>query len=318
MTQFTLRTILVGSVLAGALSVGAYGQAGGRPPEQDPEDPSVLTFGPSKSLMKHGVDLDGGVQSGALINTAGALLHYYGGKVVQNAKVVQVIYGAGTYMTGVNSGTTNMGTFFSSILNSVYVDWLTEYNTTSPVQHIGRGTFNGKFTITPATNRNGSTITDASIMAEISAQIASGHLPAPDNNTIYMVNFPKGKSITQGGAKSCVAGGFCAYHGTFKRGSQNVYYGVLPDMSAGSGCFTGCGSSATSFGNQTSVASHELIETITDAEVGLATVVGPPLAWYDAANGEIGDICNAQQGSINGYVVQKQWSNASKACIVHK
>ncbi len=93
-------------------------------------------------------------------------------------------------------------------------------------------------------------------------------------------------------------------------------------MSAGSGCDTGCGGSSV-FNNQTSVASHELIETITDAEVGLASVVGPPLAWYDSANGEIGDICNGQQGSIVGgdgrtYTVQKEWSNGSNACIVHK
>ena len=257
------------------------------------------------------------VRADAIINAAGAHLSYFGGKVVQNAKVVQVIYGSGTYAAGVNSGTTNLGTFYTSILASAYVDWLTEYNTTSPVQHIGRGTFGGKSTITPLASRDGSTISDANIKSEISAQITAGHLPAPTNNTIYMINFPKGKHISQGGSKSCVAGGFCAYHGTFKKGTQNVYYGVLPDMSAGSGCDVGCGN-GSAFGNQTSVASHELIETITDAEIGLATVVGPPLAWYDSANGEIGDICNAQQGSINGYTVQKEWSNSSGACIVHK
>ena len=75
------------------------------------------------------------------------------------------------------------------------------------------------------------------------------------------------------------------------------------------------------FNNQTSVASHELIESVTDPEVGLATVAGPPLAWYDNTNGEIGDICNAQQGTIVGsdsltYVVQKQWSNALGGCTV--
>jgi hypothetical protein len=52
-------------------------------------------------------------------------------------------------------------------------------------------------------------------------------------------------------------------------------------------------------------------------------VIGAPLAWYDPNNGEIGDICNAQQGSIVGgngvtYTVQKEWSNAKGACIVHK
>src|SRR5256885_13075037 len=105
-------------------------------------------------------------------------------------------------------------------------------------------------------------------------------------------------------------------------GSQHLYSGVLPDMSSSSGCATGCGTSTT-FNNQTSVASHEMIEAVTDAEVGLAAVVGPPLAWYNSASGEIGDICNAQQGTIVGtdgvtYTVQKEFSNVANDCIVSR
>src|SRR5439155_30138 len=82
-----------------------------------------------------------------------------------------------------------------------------------------------------------------------------------NGNTLYMINFPAGKSISQGGSNSCVAGGFCAYHGTVAAASpiSEFYYGVLPDMSASSGCASGCGNSTT-FNNQTSVASHEMIE----------------------------------------------------------
>ena len=104
-------------------------------------------------------------------------------------------------------------------------------------------------------------------------------------------------NLGQGGSNSCVAGGFCAYHGTFKRNGQNVFYGVMPHMSSGSGCDSGCGAS-TPLNNQTSVASHELIEAVTDPAVGLANVYGPPLAWHNKTYGEIGDICNAQQSSI--------------------
>src|SRR5205085_11256321 len=195
-------------------------------------------------------------------------------------------------------------------------DWLTEYNTNlsgGTNQSIGRGTFGGQYTITPSVTS--STVDDTQIQTEISNQISAGHLPAATTdaagnvNTYYAVFFPHGKTITQGGSSSCVAGGFCAYHGTFTKGSQHLYYGVHPDMQAGSGCDTGCGS-GTAFQNYCSVASHELIETVTDAEVGLASVVGPPLAWYDSTNGEIGDICNAQQGTVVGgdgvtYTVQK-------------
>jgi hypothetical protein len=45
------------------------------------------------------------------------------------------------------------------------------------------------------------------------------------------------------------------------------------------------------------------------------------LAWYNTTYGEIGDICNGQQGSITGtdgasYVVQTEWSNTSQTCRV--
>jgi hypothetical protein len=135
-----------------------------------------------------------------------------------------------------------------------------------------------------------------------------------------MIYFPPGKTITQGGSSSCVGGGFCAYHGTTNSliNGQHVLYGVMPDMQAGSGCATGCGTSSV-FGNYTSVTSHELVEAMTDAQVGIATVIGPPLAWYDSTNGEIGDICNGQQATYvaNGtsYVIQLEFSNAANNCV---
>ena len=251
---------------------------------------------------------------------AGAHLTYYGGKVIQNVKVVQVLYGSGTYISQISStATPSMATFYAQSQSSGVWDWLNEYNTSSPAQAIGRGSFLKQVQITPATSRNGTTIADSSIQAELSAQISSGALPAPDNNTIYMIDFPKGKNITDpSGSGSCVSGGFCAYHGTFTVNGQNVYYGVLPDMTGG--CASGCGSSPTTFQNQTSVASHELIEAVTDAEVGIAQNLGPPLAWYDNTNGEIGDICNAQQGTFAGsdgqtYTIQKEFSNQQSDCI---
>jgi hypothetical protein len=206
---------------------------------------------------------------------------------------------------------------------------LTQYNTPASGgtgQTFGFGTFAGLFQIVPAAGNNGSTITDTQIQSELLSQISAGHLPAPvldaggNPNTIYMIYFPPGKTISQGGSNSCQAGGFCAYHGTTSSlfNGKNVLYGVLPDMQAGSGCATGCGTSTT-FGNYTSVTSHELVEAMTDAFVGIATVFGPPLAWYDMTNGEIGDICNAQQGSYtaNGttYTIQLEFSNAANNCV---
>ncbi len=92
----------------------------------------------------------------------------------------------------------------------------------------------------------------------------------------------------------------------------------MPDMQTGLCSTGGCGNGGV-FGNYTSVTSHELTEAITDADVGIATTFAPPLAWYDMVNGEIGDICNGQQGSYvaNGttYTIQLEFSNAANNCV---
>jgi Bacterial pre-peptidase C-terminal domain len=264
-----------------------------------------------------------GIQTNAA--PANSHLNYYGGKIIPNVKVHQVNWG-----TGVNPSIINgMPDFYTTITSSNMWDWLAqEYSTTGKNgfldglpgsnQVLGRGSFGSTVTISPSVTS--ATITDTQIQAELNAKIASGQLPAPDDNAIYMINFPPGKRITQGSpaASSCVD--FCAYHGTFVRNGQNVYYSVLPSLTGA--CATGCGPSSE-FQNYTSVASHELVEALTDAEVGLGSVIGRPLAWYDpvGTHGEIGDICNGQQGTITSpagtaYTVQTEFSNAANDCVV--
>jgi hypothetical protein len=264
---------------------------------------------------------------------AGAHLSYFGGPIISNVHVVQVLYGSGSYNAQV-AGTTSptMGNFYGDLTgtNSGYVSLLTQYNTTiagGTNQTIGNGTFDGLFQIVPSAGNNGSTISDAQIQSELLAQISAGHLPAPvldaagNVNTLYMIFFPPGKTITQGGSSSCVAGGFCAYHGTTSTllNGKNVLYGVMPDMQSGLCSTGGCGNAGV-FGNYTSVTSHELTEAITDADVGIAATFAPPLAWYDMVNGEIGDICNGQQGTYtaNGtaYTIQLEFSNAANNCVL--
>ena len=264
---------------------------------------------------------------------AGAHLSYFGGPIISNVHVVQVLYGSGSYNAQV-AGTTSptMGNFYGDLTgtNSGYVSLLTQYNTTisgGTNQTIGNGTFDGLFQIVPSAGNNGSTISDAQIQSELLAQISAGHLPAPvldaagNVNTLYMIFFPPGKTITQGGSSSCVAGGFCAYHGTTSTllNGKNVLYGVHPDMQSGLCSTGGCGNAGV-LGNYTSVSSHELTEAITDADVGIAATFAPPLAWYDMVNGEIGDICNGQQGTYtaNGtaYTIQLEFSNAANNCVL--
>jgi MYXO-CTERM domain-containing protein len=71
------------------------------------------------------------------------------------------------------------------------------------------------------------------------------------------------------------------------------------------------------------IASHELAESVTDTEIGLAQGLDAPIAWYDAVDqlaqgsggGEIGDLCDAVAGIAAGYTVQKLWSNLNNQCI---
>lgn len=274
-----------------------------------------------------------GATVGVAAAPAGAHLTYFGGPVISNVHVVEVLYGSGSYLPEVAGTTTpNMETFFSDLTgaNSGYVSLLTQYDTPASGgtdQTIGNGTFDGLFQIVPSSGNDGATIDDTQIQAELLVQISAGHLPGPifdaagNVNTLYMIYFPPGKTITLGGSQSCVAGGFCAYHSTTSNTFEmkDLLYGVIPDLQSGS-CSVGCGTSSA-FGNYTSVSSHELTEAITDADVGIATVFGPPLAWYDMAdNAEIGDLCNGQQGSYlaNGttYTIQLEFSNAANNCVL--
>jgi hypothetical protein len=305
-----------------------------QPSNTDTQAPPAGNFVQPIGPIHHGVPWRDPNTSAAIVGLAapaGAHLTYFGGPIISNVQIVQVLYGSGSYNAQIaGTATPSMGNFYSDFLGTTgYVSLMTQYNTTisgGTGQTFGNGTFAGLFQIVPAAANNGSTITDAQIQSELLSQITAGHLPGPVNdalgnpNTVYMIFFPPGKTISQGGSNSCQAGGFCAYHGTTSSliGGKHVLYGVMPDMQAGSGCSTGCGSS-TVFNNYTSVTSHELIEAVTDADVGIATTFAAPLAWYDMTNGEIGDICNGQQGSFvaNGttYTVQLEFSNAANNCV---
>lgn len=263
-------------------------------PAQDPREVATLDFDGAHIMPVHPPG-----EEGALTVPPNAHLNYYGGPVISNVRVVTVFWGSRVnFQSQLNS-------FYGAVTNSTYFDWLNEYNTQS--QRIRRGSLRATFVDT--TPPAGSTITNAQIQSELARLLNAGRLPANDPNTLYMVHFPPGISINLNGSRSCQV--FCAYHNTFVNRGANVYYGVMPDM--GGPCARGCGSSSQ-LDNTTSVSSHELIESVTDPAVGLATRVGPPLAWYDPNNGEIGDICNGMQTRVSSFAVQLEWSNRANRC----
>lgn len=255
------------------------------------------------------------------VNTAGGHvpcavnMQYFGGHVVSNVKVYAVFWSAAVG-SDIQSGVAG---FYSTLVNSEWVDWLTEYSTNRTTeagtragqpgsqQTIGRGTFAGNYTLTTfsktfppcaAPDQALTCITDADIATEINWQVGQGRLPLPDANTLYMVHFPGSVLISDPGHVSCQD--FCAYHSTYQNSAmQSVFYAVLPDVSQ-PGCLNGCGSGST-FQKTCAAASHELAEVLTDGESGLASGQDYPLAWYDTeanSQGEIGDMCRGHQDTI--------------------
>jgi hypothetical protein len=232
-------------------------------------------------------------------------LTYRGGPVLAHVKVNTVYWGSNVAFSG--TGTQSLDAFYTAVVQSAYYDWLIEYKTASQPM-VGRGTFGAQYMYTAG--KTGS-ITDANIQTALGTLIDGGKVPAPDADTLYAIHFAPGIDITMSdGSASCQV--FCAYHGSFAHGGKNVYYSVNPDQ--GGACAGGCGNDASTFNNTTSVASHELVEATTDADVGQNN-----LAWYNDSQGEIGDICNAQQGTTTGngrsYVIQLEFSNAANNCV---
>jgi hypothetical protein len=225
-------------------------------------------------------------------------LTFFGGPILSKIDIHPVFWNSATKLQS------NINAFYAAMPNSQLYSMLSQYNI---------GTAGSAVAGIVDTNSTRS-IKDSAIQSRLKTLITGGKLPAPNANTYYPVHFPSGMSISMGSSRSCVQ--FCAYHGTFVLNGVNVNYGVIPDIGQ-AGCAGGCGGSTVQ-NNTDSVASHELVEATTDPAVGLATVFGPPLGWYDQVdNGEIGDLCNAIQGTAAGFTVQKEWSNSAAACVDH-
>ena len=232
--------------------------------------------------------------------TACHLSYRAAGALIQHVKVFDVFYSKG------HPYRDQLSQFYTAITQSAYVDMLSEYNIGS--YKIGRGSFLSFF---EDSNPNPATTMTLDPQQYLTGLLQAKKVPAPDDDTIYMMYFPSGIDPTLQGTSSCITGGpFCAYHNSFTFGAQIVRYGVMPDTSAGM-CAGGCGPAG--FAGVCDVSSHELAEAITDPDQNTA--------WVDVKQGcgENGDICAGganETGMVAGFTVQKEWSNALNACVV--
>jgi hypothetical protein len=147
----------------------------------------------------------------------------------------------------------------------------------------------------------------AAVESFLRAELAAGELPAPMGQTAYLLYFSEANS-----ACSSALG----YHGNFfLAGGSEVVYAIA------SFCpFTG----ATGLQGEQLLASHELVETVTNPLYNSAGTlpkgyqITDPMNPFSAWAGELADLCiftgartPAVVDSSTGYYTQRIWSNAA-------
>ncbi len=341
-----LFSAALGSVLLGACGAQPDGDATPSTTEADedvsPPEPVLAEPTHRRPLLANGLlpgmkPYRGGKQQTATPQCNNPKVSYFGGPIVMTPIIVPVFWN-GNVNAALTAPTTGIAQFYADVTVSSYWPWLQEYDTVGLAggseQAILPGTATAGVTIAPVkcptTTTTTCNLTDAQLQTELNRQIGLGVLPPPTldctNNarTIYMIEFPHNIKLTgpQGVGTSCV--GYCAYHNTGTYGTNTpLIYGVLMDEFTGA-CATGCGTNATAMENSTDTASHELVEAITDPDIGLDTGAGyqAPAAWGDNNNGcgEVGDICDddgtGDTITVSGrnWVVQEIWSNKQNKC----
>ncbi|KAJ3280154.1 hypothetical protein HDU76_009261, partial [Blyttiomyces sp. JEL0837] len=235
-------------------------------------------------------------------------LTYYGGNVIESVQVVPVYIGD-------VPDSAKYDEFYATLVNSPYMDWLSEYNTDT--QSIGRGSFIESIPVQVDTPSKIITYDDVKDIRPYVYQLIQKGIIAPTTETYIPLHFGPGYAFQSGSDKSCDQ--FCGYHSSIDisdlgiNGVSSVRYAVLPDHGS-NGCEKFCGK-LSQFENTCVTASHEIIETVTNPWDG------DNKSWYeDFDQKEIGDLCQYEYGSLKGsgsvkkFTVQKMWSNDRNSC----
>jgi len=228
----------------------------------------------------------------ALAAAATVRLVYSGGPLLTSVQVYTIFWGKKWSAEPGAGMAAKLNAFYKAILVSPLIDQLAEYSV--PGKSIGHGTLLGSKVI--AANAPAASVTDTTVRTQLKAWIAARTVPATTANTLYFIYLDPGIASIMGGSKSCSS--YCGYHDAMGK----VYYAVMPYPSC-----AGCLGGAAAFDALTGTSSHELCEAITDPV--------PGSGWYDAQNGEIGDICAWRFKQVAGYNVQLEWSNAQNQCV---
>ena len=165
----------------------------------------------------------------------------------------------------------------------------------------------------------GPALTDSEIQSEVTKVMALKGWTGGIGHEFFV--FTAKNEVSCAGVE-CSNAVFCAYHGSFTSGSQEILYADQPYTGTTPvGCETPTSPNNDLDADSTiNVVSHELMETVTDPSVGNSNY-----AWVDSSGNEIGDKCNFTFGATNAqgadlvanghpYIVQQEWSNKVSGC----
>jgi hypothetical protein len=258
-------------------------------------------------------------------------LTYHGGALVLNPDVVLIFWGSQWLTDQVHiDARVALGALYQQIGTSQYACSWGEYAVgAGPV---GAGTYDPQSPDIISTapplqfchlGDSQPQLCDQTIQQQIVAEATAGHVPAPTDNTVYVVVPPQDVAVeASDGSTGC--GGtsfyFCGYHDSFiAAGHPNPFrYAVLP-FPCTSGQFT-CffDSQQTPRGSLQIIGSHELAEIATDPD---APPVGARGWFSDRTLSENADICESFscQGELSvgaqTFPVNSLWSNLAKGCV---
>jgi hypothetical protein len=187
---------------------------------------------------------------------------------------------------------------------------------TATTAEYGIGAMTAMPAITPAQSPTG-VIDDSEIQTWLAGTLNADDaaFPTADANTVFVLFYPAGATITLGQRTSCFD--FGAYHSntTLDAPHSNlaVPYVVVPY----------CDNSGDPIVAATAATSHELVEAVTDPNPTSAPaynrVDDARLVWsFAVGGGELCDLCDQDPASFvpldsSSYVVQRCWSNAAAA-----
>lgn len=247
-------------------------------------------------------------------------LMYNGGPVEAVGSKNFLIFWEPTGSTVASNYNATLQQFFGDVGGSTLYGIASQYYQSTPTGNqniLNLASVGGTWTDTTA--YPSSSLQDSDVQNEVTKAIKANNWPTGIGDE-YFVYLAKGENECMG--SSCSFSTYCAYHGEFASGSSTVLYAAMPyagtDLS-GCGIQTGAGTpNGPDTDAEISIASHELMETVTDPLLN---------AWYDSTGAEIGDKCAYTYGStgsngadltVNGhpYIVQEEFDNSSLGCSI--